>query len=67
LKTERADERYCVSAHLLDGGRHRTAGRSDAPVVERDDAMVGSQTVDHAWIPVVEDGRQVMQEHHRNG
>ena len=66
FEAQGADERDRVGAHLLDGGRHRPAGRADTAVVERDDAVVRGDAVDDARVPVVEDRGQVVQEHHRN-
>src|SRR5438046_2713201 len=40
-------------------------GRADASIVERDHVVLRRETVDNSRIPVVEDGSQVDQEHHR--
>ena len=42
------------------------ASSADPAIVEGDDTVVRGDTVDDAWVPVVEDRGQVVQEHHRN-
>jgi hypothetical protein len=39
---------------------------ADTAIVEGDDAVMSGDAVDDAWVPVVEDRGQVVQEHHRN-
>ena len=61
-----ANEGDRVGAHLLDRGWHRRARCADTAIVEGDHAMVRGDTIDDSRIPVVENGGQVVQEHHWN-
>ena len=63
-QSERSDERNRVVGHLVDVVRHYRSGGPNASVVERDDTVVRRDAVDHSWVPVVEHGGEVMQEHH---
>ncbi len=61
---EGANERSRILAHLFEVCRYRGVGCSYASVVERDDVVILGDSVDDARIPVVEDGGEVVQEHH---
>src|SRR2546422_6268206 len=41
------------------------AGRADASIVERDHVMLRRETINNPRVPVVQDGSQVDEEHHR--
>src|SRR5205823_11231053 len=54
LQAERPDEGDGVPRHRLDRLWRRTTGRTDAPVVEGDDAVLRSDAVDDSRVPAVE-------------
>ena len=63
LMAERADERCGVGGHLGHRVRDFPAASADPAVVEGDDVVAGGDPVDHARVPVVEHGGEVVQEH----
>jgi hypothetical protein len=63
---ERLHKRDRVAGHGLDAVGGGAAGAADAPEVDQDDAPLGGEAVGHGGVPVVEDGGEVVQEHHRD-
>ena len=63
LVAERPDERGGIGRHGGDRVRHLAARSADPAVVERDHMAVFGDRVDHAGIPVVQDRREVVEEH----
>ena len=61
-----ADEGDGIGAHLLDRAGNLRAAPADTAVVERNHSVVFGDAVHDARIPVIEDGGQMVAEHHRN-
>jgi hypothetical protein len=55
-----------VLGDLLYRRRGGTAGRANASIVERDHVMRRRETINNPRVPVVQDGSQVDEEHHRD-
>jgi hypothetical protein len=64
-ETEGADKQDCVRRHLFYRGRRCAAGGANASIVERDDVTARREPINHARVPVVQDGSQVDEEYHR--
>ena len=63
---ERLQKRDGVAGHGLDAVGGGAAGSADAAQVDQNDAPLGGDAVDHGGVPIVEDGGEMVQEHHRD-
>lgn len=65
-ETKSLDERDRILRHVGDVNRGLAARAAHAAIVEDDDAAAGGDAVEDLRVPVVEHGREVVQEDHRH-
>ncbi len=63
---ERIEKCHRVRRHRLDAVRGSATRTPDTAKVDQDDTVVGGDAVDQGGVPIVEDGREVVQEYHRH-
>ena len=63
---ERIEKCHRVGGHRLDAVRGSATRTADTAKVDQDDVVLGGDAVDQGGVPIVEDGREVMQKYHRH-